>query len=340
MELVSIIVPVYNVEKYLPECLDSILASTYTNLEVIVVDDGSPDNCPQICDEYAKKDLRIRVIHQENQGLVGARNAGLEAATGKYVAFVDSDDMVSPVLYETLVKAIEQQQADIAACEYTNDVSLLRTSNDLSKTNFQTIKGFDQQLAILTCAPSVQKMTWTYCYVWNKLYRRNRVQSNFKKECLMCEDLRFNWDYIQNSASMVVISSVMYLYRVNENSITAAYNNQRINPATVKSGIANAQLWELIAKDPRISSAELQAYLDAHAAYRAHRILWRIFCSNQEAAYGDYIVNARETMRHNSKQLLRDTKTHSLAFLCSCWMCINCFPIWKKIAKVFGPIRK
>ena len=97
MELVSVIVPVYNVEKYLPECLDSILASTYSNLEIILVDDGSPDNSPQICDEYTLKDSRIKVIHQENQGLVAARNIGLASATGTYIGFVDSDDVVSPV---------------------------------------------------------------------------------------------------------------------------------------------------------------------------------------------------------------------------------------------------
>ncbi len=92
MRLLSVIVPVYKVEQYLSECLDSILASTYTKLEIILIDDGSPDRCPAICDEYARRDSRIRVIHQENRGLVAARNAGLAVATGTYIAFVDSDD--------------------------------------------------------------------------------------------------------------------------------------------------------------------------------------------------------------------------------------------------------
>lgn len=172
MELVSVIVPVYNVEEYLPECLDSILASTYKNLEIIVVDDGSPDNCPRICDEYAQKDPRIKVIHQENQGLVGARNTGLKHAHGKYIGFVDSDDAVSPVMYEQLVRAIEETEADLAACEYTNEISLLYTSNDQSEKNYWLVKGYSQQLAVLTCAPSVRQITWTYCHVTNKLYRR------------------------------------------------------------------------------------------------------------------------------------------------------------------------
>ena len=93
--LISVIVPIYNVEKYLDKCVDSIINQTYKNLEIILVDDGSPDNCPQMCDDYAKKDSRIRVVHKENGGLSDARNAGMKVATGEYVSFIDSDDYIS-----------------------------------------------------------------------------------------------------------------------------------------------------------------------------------------------------------------------------------------------------
>ena len=115
-KLISVIVPIYNVEKLLPRCIDSICAQTYQHLEIILVDDGSPDNCGKICDEYAKKDERIRVIHQENAGLAGARNAGILAATGEYLGFIDSDDHIAPDMYETLLKNIEEEDADIAIC--------------------------------------------------------------------------------------------------------------------------------------------------------------------------------------------------------------------------------
>ena len=99
-EKISVIVPIYNVEDYLHRCVDSIINQTYTNLEIILVDDGSPDNCLKICDEYAKKDSRIKVVHKKNGGLSDARNAGLEIATGEYIGFVDSDDYISLYFYE------------------------------------------------------------------------------------------------------------------------------------------------------------------------------------------------------------------------------------------------
>ena len=101
---ISVIVPVYKVEKYLDKCVESIVNQTYKNLEIILVDDGSPDNCPAMCDEWAEKDERIRVIHKENGGLADARNAGMDIATGDYIGFVDSDDWIEPNMYEVLLK--------------------------------------------------------------------------------------------------------------------------------------------------------------------------------------------------------------------------------------------
>ena len=112
--LVSVIIPVYNVSPYLRESLDSVISQTYTNLEIIAVDDGSTDDSGRICDEYAEKDTRIKVIHQANRGLSAARNAGLNAMTGEYVAFLDSDDALYPEMVECMVKGMEKNAADIA----------------------------------------------------------------------------------------------------------------------------------------------------------------------------------------------------------------------------------
>ena len=116
MPKISVIVPVYNVEKYLHECVDSILTQTFTDFELILVDDGSPDNCPVICDEYASKDKRIKVIHKENGGGAQSRNVGLDCSRGAYIGFVDSDDHILPDMYEKMFCRIEEEQADIACC--------------------------------------------------------------------------------------------------------------------------------------------------------------------------------------------------------------------------------
>lgn len=120
---ISVIVPIYKVEKYLRKCIESILCQTYTNLEIILVDDGSPDSCPQICDEYAKKDLRIKAIHKENGGLSSARNRGMEFVTGEFISFIDSDDYIHPQAYEKMLATLEKHSADMVICgmRYVNE---------------------------------------------------------------------------------------------------------------------------------------------------------------------------------------------------------------------------
>ena len=119
---ISIIVPVYKVEKYLNECIESIINQTYKNLEIILVDDGSPDNCPMICDKYALDDLRIKVIHKKNAGLMAAWISGLELATGEYIGFVDSDDFIELDMYEVMIKSLVENDADLIQCNmWRND---------------------------------------------------------------------------------------------------------------------------------------------------------------------------------------------------------------------------
>ena len=117
-KLISIIVPVYKVEKYIHKAVNSILEQTYKNLEVILVDDGSPDNCPKICDEYAAKDKRVKVIHQKNMGLAAARTSGIIKAKGEYVSFIDSDDWIESNMLEKMTLAAEKNCADIVICDY------------------------------------------------------------------------------------------------------------------------------------------------------------------------------------------------------------------------------
>ena len=136
MPTISVIVPVYKVEKNIHRCVDSILGQTYADFELILVDDGSPDNCGAICDEYAAKDSRVVVIHQKNGGLSSARNAGIDIATGAYISFVDSDDYIYPNYLERLYEVLVEFDADISVCkmiEFSNDIPQLRESNSVPK---------------------------------------------------------------------------------------------------------------------------------------------------------------------------------------------------------------
>lgn len=164
---ISVIVPVYRVEKYLPACIDSILNQTFTDFELILVDDGSPDRCPEICDETAKRDARVRVIHQANAGLSAARNAGIEIAHGEWLGFVDSDDYIAPQFYEKLYQTAQRTDADCVMCSVQNvdesgksiDSALMRVADEV-KTGQEVLQkiGRDDVTPYLTA--------------WNKLYRR------------------------------------------------------------------------------------------------------------------------------------------------------------------------
>lgn len=169
MELISIVVPVYKVEPYLDKCISSIVNQTYKNLEIILVDDGSPDNCPAMCDAWAEKDNRIRVIHKPNGGLSDARNAGMSVATGELMAFVDSDDWIAPDMYEKLYHRLTEDGSDIAAC----GVQMVWEDNTpprmLTRPGSRTLNRDEAMQAIIEESCLKQP-------VWYKLYKSKLVR--------------------------------------------------------------------------------------------------------------------------------------------------------------------
>lgn len=165
-ELISIIIPVYRVEQYLNKCVQSVVSQTYKNLEIILVDDGSPDKCPAICDEWANKDSRIKVIHKENGGLSDARNAGLAIAKGKYIGFVDSDDYIEETMYELLYTAIKNEDADLAIC---NLEKVTEAGEPLSAGSYVKREVFSKEEGLYKI---LDANNWSYVTAWNKLYKR------------------------------------------------------------------------------------------------------------------------------------------------------------------------
>ena len=210
---VSIIVPVYNVEKYFDKCIESILSQTYKNIEIIIVDDGTKDNCGRKADEYAKADSRITVFHKENGGLSSARNYGLKYATGDYFCFVDSDDYLSEEYIEKMMDVAFAKEADMIICNYYNCyVNRNRPSSKLLK--YDQIKKFTSEefLDRLYCYPG------SFSYVWNKLYRRDLFR-DIEFADMLCEDSQIMLSLADRSKIIYLIPNILYYYRRRKSSI-------------------------------------------------------------------------------------------------------------------------
>lgn len=210
---ISVIVPVYRVEKYLPACIDSILNQTFTDFELILVDDGSPDRCPEICDETAKRDARVRVIHQANAGLSAARNAGIEAAHGAWLSFVDSDDYIAPDFLETLHDAAVRAGADCALCGVQlTDEAGQKIGQPLSVAD--GVRTGRSILETLCRAPEIP-----YQVAWNKLYRRDVFQPLRYPVGMQNEDTYLAAELFDTVQTVICVSKPMYFYRQRADSI-------------------------------------------------------------------------------------------------------------------------
>ena len=336
MSLISVIVPVYNVEPYLEACLDSLLASTHKDLEIILVDDGSPDRCPEICDTYAAKEPRIKLIHQENMGLIAARNAGMAQATGEYLTFIDSDDMVSPVMYERMLSVMEQTGADMACCEFVTSLENLLLECGTPAVPTACLETYDDQLAVLITAPSIRGVTWSCSYVWNKLYRRELLTFPFRDGLPIGEDLQFNWEYIQNCRSMAILPEKLYFYRRNPRSIMATYNSGACSDTVVRYGGAFIDLWDHLEKNSPVRDEQLRRYMDARAAYMAHGGLWRICAAGQEDRFKEQATKARRLIRDHVWKVWRDKETYNRKVSAVMFLCRYCFPLWVLAARISG----
>lgn len=225
--IISIIIPCYNVEKYLDRCMESIINQSLKNIEIIMIDDCSPDRVPQMCDEWAKKDARIRVIHKaKNEGLGLARNTGLEIATGEYVAFVDSDDYVDKMMYKTLYEATEQGEMDAVYCglrqEHIDGKLLL--IND-----FNSVKIFNKEMLSKVAFSFINKTEICnkerfFMSVWHSLYKReliNKYHLKFYSEReILSEDLPFQVEFCLKAEIIKFIPDYLYTYCFNQNSLS------------------------------------------------------------------------------------------------------------------------
>lgn len=217
MKKVSIVIPVYNVEKYIRECLDSIINQTYKNLEIILVDDESKDKSGIICDEYAIKDSRIKVVHKKNGGAASARNIALDLLTGDYISFIDSDDYVASQYIEYLVKYLEQNNADISICSYYDLYTDNMIQYDLANKTFTKKQYLENFLR-----------DWTSGILWNKLFKKELLEHVRFIEGRRIDDEFFTYKGVLNSECVIQFNIPLIYYRQRISSVMQNENNKAL----------------------------------------------------------------------------------------------------------------
>lgn len=285
---VSVIVPVYNTEKYLERCLQSIMAQTLKDIEIIIVDDGSKEACANMCDDFAKLDERIKVIHKANGGLGYARNTGLEAATGSYVGFVDSDDYIEPNMCEDLYEAAAKQGADlvISGFCFVGGNMFSQAGGDIKKNYFTEYTVFekdDMQKLLLGVVGALPKepddsrygVSVCKCLFRNALLKENNLMF-LSERVILSEDTMFMVDLIQYATCAVGVPEAYYCYCRNEDSLSKSYKKERFEKSMYFLGELEKQMSKTIEKE------EYQIYLD-----RLIQGFGRILCSQE-------IMHARE----------------------------------------------
>ena len=207
---ISVIVPVYNVEKYIHQAIKSVVNQSYSCLEIILIDDGSTDDSGKICDDYAKLDSRIIVLHQSNAGAAAAKNAGLRVATGEYLAFLDSDDYLEPYAYQYMIKEIERTDADVIQCSFRNvyvneqeNMIILSEKQEFSSTEY--LVRFTED--------------WTCGLLWDKLYKRSLFENIYFEEGHKIDDEFFTYQGIINARKIIHDPKIVYNYRKRKSSV-------------------------------------------------------------------------------------------------------------------------
>ena len=290
-DLISVIVPVYKVEEYLNRCVDSIINQTYKNLEIILVDDGSPDNCGKICDDYAKHDKRIKVIHKKNGGLSDARNAGLSVAKGKYIGFVDSDDYISENMYEILYKELVKNKADISICKYIYFKNIIpEFTTDYEITSYTNIEAILELIKI--------KQRKIQDYAWNKLYKRKLFKKIRYPKNFVFEDIGTTYLLFYEAKKIINIDCILYAYYDNSNSITSNKNPKNIS-----------DIIEMTTQRSKFLLKNFNEYKDSIILNRNINILCALLrgthYNDKEFFFSKKIQRVRELLKNSDKKLMK-----------------------------------
>ncbi len=206
---ISIIVPIYNLESYIPQCIDSILSQSFTNFELILVNDGSTDNSGELCDEYARLDSRVRVIHKENGGIASSRNAGLEVARGEYIGFVDNDDYINKYMFEELFNNAIKHSSDTVVCDYLKVEEDQFIDTEVFNSDY-SLQNFSNKEALHFIYKNMEKDT--FIYPWNKLYKRYLFDEIKYEHGNIYDDETIAHKLLYRSNKVTYIQSELYYY--------------------------------------------------------------------------------------------------------------------------------
>lgn len=226
---ISVIIPAYGEEEYIGTCIESVVNQTYKNLEIILVDDGSPDKCPLICDEWAAKDERIKVIHKENGGLVSARKAGIQIATGEYIGYVDGDDWIEPDMYENMMRVAEKENVDIVITGFKKDLfgKSIPYLNKIEKGVYREKELMNDIFPTMICDKNTFQYG-LYTYVWNKLFKKDKVyryQMDVDNRITIGEDAACVYPALLEVESIAITEDTGYHYRQRMNSMLRQTSN-------------------------------------------------------------------------------------------------------------------
>lgn len=234
--LITVVLPIYNTEKYLDQCIASVTGQTYFNLEILLIDDGSPDNCPQVCDAWAEKDSRIRVIHKQNEGLGYARNTGIENARGEYICFFDSDDYIAPDTIEKAYEKLKETDAEVVSFGFCTVDQSGTVLNSFKPAMAQEVYRGDQVQEeflpeLIAPDPHGTGQRRLYMSAWSMLYSMKLIQNygwRFVSERdIISEDVYSLLDLFSNVQNVAVLPEALYYYRTNQGSLTRTYRPNR-----------------------------------------------------------------------------------------------------------------
>lgn len=297
--LVSIIIPIYNVENYLEQCIISVVHQTYKNLEIILVNDGSSDNSGKICDDFALMDKRIKVIHKMNGGLSSARNAGIDIAKGEYLGFVDSDDTIEPFMYEKLMTAIKRDGTDLAVCAINY---VFENGKKLTKTNLGKDTIFDFYDAII----EMNSHRIFDMGAWSKLYHK-KLFSNLRFPLgKLSEDYYIMYKIFDCAQKVSYVSTPCYNYLQRQNSIT---RNVKINHEHEYA--AKTQMEYLSSKYPELNTLGHTAYASAALTVYDSYIKNGVKCTKANLRHFKKIVEENKEYINSSDNALANTQLES-----------------------------